>query len=211
MPNIPGPVTADDLDDVVLSAVVALDSRTDRNWRTPAAGLDWDCWETVEHVADDLFAYAAQISPRRPPLTGYAPIDCRRPRPGAPLSTIFGDPEAGPAGLVQVLDSCGGLLSAVVRTAAPTVRAYHAYGISDPAGFAAMGIVETLVHLQDLAPVLEFDWVPAEDVCDRVRYRLFPAAPTDTEPWPTLLWATGRGELPGRPHLEKWRWSSEPR
>jgi len=196
---------------VVAEAVLALSSRVDRDWRVGASGLTWDCWETVEHVADDLFAYALQLAPKRAPLTGYLPVVCRAPRPGAPLSTIFGEPDAGPAGLVQVLDGCGGLLSSLVRTAAPTVRAYHPYGVSDPAGFAAMGIVEVLVHLHDLAPALEFDWAPTDEICDRVLHRLFPHAPTDTERWPTLLWATGRTELPPRPRLESWRWRGEPR
>jgi hypothetical protein len=211
MDRTPGPVTADDLEAVVAAAVLALQSRTDRDWRVPASGLEWDCWETVEHVADDLFAYAAQLSAKRPPLTRYLPIVCRAPRPGAPLSTVFGDPDAGTAGLVEVLDACGGLLSAVVRTAAPTVRAFHVSGVSDPPGFAAMGIVEVLVHLSDLAPVLEFDWAPDDQICDRVLYRLFPQAPTGTERWPTLLWATGRSDLPGRPRPRTWRWQGEPR
>lgn len=210
MQKSPGPVTAEDVDGVVAEAVRALGTRTDRDWRVPAAGLDWDCWETVEHVADDLFAYAAQLSARRPPLTGYVPIGYRA-RPGGPLLTVFGEPDAGTEGLVQVLDACGGLLSSLVRTAPPSVRAYHVYGVSDPPGFAAMGIVEVLVHLQDLAPVLEFDWVPDDAVCARVLHRLFPTAPTGTERWPTLLWATGRAELPGHPRLPKWRWAGEPR
>ena len=215
MPTPTAPVTADDLDDVVAAAVAALESRVDRDWTIPASGLDWTCWETVEHVADDLFAYAAQLSPKRPPLTGYLPIDCRRPHPGAPLSTIFADPRSGPAGLVQVLDSCGGLLSAVVRTAAPSARAFHVYGVSDPEGFAAMGIVETVVHGHDLATALEFDWEPDRELCARVLHRLFPevatALPADPDSWALLLWATGRGELPGRSRRGQWRWSGEPR
>jgi hypothetical protein len=204
-------VTAEDVDDVVASAVSVLDSRTNRDWHVPAAGLDWDCWETIEHVADDLFAYAVQLAPKRPALAGEVPIEFRALRPGGPRSTVFGDPKAGAEGLVHILDACGGLLSSLVRTAAPTVRAHHVYGVSDPEGFAAMGIVEVLVHVHDLAPALEFDWVPAEDICARVLHRLFPEAPTDTERWATLLWATGRDELPGRPRLERWRWQGEPR
>lgn len=38
--------------------------------------------------------------------------------------------------------------------------------------------------------------------------RLFPLAPTDQEAWPTMLWATGRGDLPGRDRLGEWRWDS---
>jgi hypothetical protein len=207
----PGPVTADDVDEVVAEAVLALGRRLDRDWHVRAADLDWDCWETVEHVADDLFAYAAQITAKRAPLTGYLPIVAEQKRPGGPRSTIFARPDAGNAGLVSILDSCGGLLSAAVRSAPATVRAYHPDGVSDPEGFAAMGVVEVVVHLYDLAQPLELDWKVGDDLADRVLHRLFPAAPTDTERWPTLLWAAGRGELPGRPRLESWRWYGEPR
>ena len=91
------PVTAADVRAAVHLAADTLATVVERDWRVPAGDLDWDCWETVEHVADDLFAYAAQLSAKRAPMTGYLPIDCRRSRPGGPLSTIFGEPEAGPA------------------------------------------------------------------------------------------------------------------
>jgi hypothetical protein len=211
MRDEPGPVTADDVDEVLAAAVRGLGSRLDRDWRVAAGELDWDCWETVEHVADDLFAYAAQLTAKSPPLTAYLPIEFRQRRPGAPDSTILADPKAGTAGLVKILDACGGLLSSVVRTTAPTVRAYHPYGISDAEGFAAMGLVEMLVHLADVASVLEFEWAPAEDLCARVLFRLFPEAPTSTERWATLLWATGRGAMPGHPRLDDWRWHGQPR
>ncbi|PRW63751.1 hypothetical protein CEP50_09080 [Actinopolyspora mortivallis] len=42
-------------------------------------------------------------------------------------------------------------------------------------------------------------------------YRLFPDAPGTTEPWRTLLWATGRADLPGHPRRDTWRWDDTPR
>ncbi|PAK27659.1 hypothetical protein CJD44_03200 [Streptomyces sp. alain-838] len=41
--------------------------------------------------------------------------------------------------------------------------------------------------------------------------RLFPEAPGGADPWLTLLWATGRAELPGHPRLTTWRSDSTPR
>jgi hypothetical protein len=109
------------------------------------------------------------------------------------------------------LEATGALLVAMVRTTPTTVRAHHGYGASDPEGFAAMGIVETLVHTHDLAAGLGLVWDPPADLCSRVLARLFPDAPSTTEPWPTLLWATGRGDLPDRPRLTTWRWYGAPR
>lgn len=204
-------VTADDLDRAVWLAVQLLERAPADAWNNKAGALEWDCWETVEHLSDDLFVYATQLGPRKPPLTSEVPFTWESRRPGGPGSTLFADRAAGPSGLLQVLEASCALLVAMVRTTSPDARAYHAYGVSDPEGFAAMGIVETLVHTHDLAEGLGLAWTPPAELCARVLVRLFPQAPTDTDPWLTLLWATGRGELPGRPRLSTWRWDGTPR
>ena len=38
------------------------------DWDRPASGLTWTVRSTVEHVADDLFAYAGQIATATPEL-----------------------------------------------------------------------------------------------------------------------------------------------
>lgn len=207
----PGPVTADDLDRTVQLALATLREAPPTAWDSKAGTLEWDCWETVEHLADDLFAYAAQLGPRRPPMEGEVPFVWEPRRPGGPSNAIHADRAAGPAGLLQVLEASGAMLIAMVRTAPPATRAYHGFGISDPEGFAAMGVVETLVHTYDLAAGLGLEWSPPADVCARVLHRLFPDAPYGDDPWLTLLWATGRGELPGQVRRTSWRWYGEPR
>lgn len=179
-------------------------------WDAKAGSLEWTCWETVEHLADDLFAYAAQLGPRNPPSDTEVPFVWSRSKPGGPANVIFADRAAGPAGLLQVLEACGTLLTAVVRTTSPAVRSHHVFGLADPEGFAAMGVVETLVHLHDVTEGLGLDWEPDADLCGRVLTRLFPDAPTGTPRWPTLLWATGRAELPGHHRLTSWRWYGAP-
>ncbi len=204
------PVSAEDVDLAVDLAVSLLRRAETDAWDYRAGALKWTCWETVEHIADDLFAYAAQMGPRRPPLEGHVPFVCEPRRSGGPASTIFAEREAGPEGLIQVLEASAALLSAMVRTVPPETRAHHGFGIADPEGFAAMGVVEVVVHMHDLAEGLGFEWEPPADLCARVLARLFPEAPTDTEPWPTLLWATGRGTLPGLARLSEWRWHATP-
>ncbi|MFM9372293.1 hypothetical protein [Streptomyces sp. Da 82-17] len=205
------PVTADDLDLAVQSAVAVLRTAPGDAWRGRAGSLEWDCWETVEHLADDLFAYAVQLGPRKPPSAGEVPFVWESRRPGGPANAVHADRTAGPDGLLQVLEASGALLVAMVRTTPPDTRAYHVFGTSDPEGFAAMGIVETLVHTHDLAEGLGLPWAPPADLCARTLARLFPDAPADTAPWPTLLWATGRTELPGHPRRTSWRWDGRPR
>lgn len=203
-------MAADDLQHAVRLALTTLRGAsagtTAAEWERPAGTLTWSCWETAEHLADDLFAYAAQIGPEAPPLDKEVPFRWERRREGGPANVTYADPAGGVTGLLRVLESCGAMLAALVRTAPADRRAYHCFGISDAAGFAAMGIVEVLVHTHDIARGLGVPWNPPAGLCDRVLARLFPDAPTDTERWPTLLWATGRGGLPGRERLTSWRW-----
>jgi hypothetical protein len=98
-----------------------------------------------------------------------------------------------------------------VTTAPPGTRAWHPMGVGDPEGFAAMGVVEVLVHMRDVAAGLGFGWTPPEELCGRILYRLFPDSPAGTPRWETLLWATGRGEVAGQERLGEWRWHAAPR
>ncbi len=206
-----GPVAADDLDLAVRLAVAVLREARPSDWAGRAGSLEWDCWETVEHLSDDLFAYAVQLGPARPPMDGEVPFVWRSLRPGGPANAVHADRAAGPAGLLQVLEACGALLVAMVRTTPPQVRAHHVFGAADPEGFAAMGTVETLVHTHDLTRGLGLDWDPPAGICARVLDRLFPDVPRDVAaPWPALLWATGRNALPGHPRRTAWRWYGAP-
>ncbi|QKW06427.1 hypothetical protein HUT18_08430 [Streptomyces sp. NA04227] len=200
------PVTADDVDLAVGLAVTTLRTApaAPEVWEAMAGTLEWTCWETVEHICDDLFFYAAQIGTGS--QDGHVPFRWENDRPGDPANLVRADRAAGTTGLLRVLEASAVMLSAVVRTTPSTARGHHAYGLSDPEGFAAMGVVETLVHLHDLAEALSLTWTAPPDLCRRVLDRLFPQAPADGDPWATLLWATGRGELAGRERLEDWRW-----
>jgi hypothetical protein len=203
------PVTAADVTLAVRQAVSALACAPAEAWARQAGSLQWDCWETVEHIADVLFAYATQLTPATPE-GGYVPIAMTSTRPGGAESAIHVDRANGTAGLLQALEACGALLAAMVTTAPPGTRAWHPHGTSDPEGFAAMGVTEILVHGHDAAQGLGVPWDPPADLCGRVLSRLFPGAPADAPAWAALLWATSRGDLPGRPRLGDWRWYSEP-
>jgi hypothetical protein len=210
-PEQPSPVTPDDLDEAVRLAVEVLKGVPEPAWDDKAGSLEWTCWETVEHMSDDLFAYAVQLGLRTPPLDVYVPFTLESRRPGGPKNSVHADRTAGPTGLLQVLETSGALLVAMTRTTPPDRRGHHVFGASDPEGFAAMGLVEVLVHTHDLADGLGLGWAPPAGMCSRVLARLFPDAPQTTDPWTTLLWATGRADLPGRPRLTRWRWYGEPR
>jgi hypothetical protein len=205
-------MNADDVRRAVALAVDTLTAATDRDWTaTTAGGLDWSCWETVEHMSDDLFTYAAQLGPSKPSVTTHVPFGWRQSRPGAPYLTVFVEPAEGPAALLEVLETCGAMLAALVEVVPPDRMSFHNYGPSNPSGFAAMGVVEVLAHLHDVTTGLGLEWVPPADLCAGALARLFPEAPAGFEPWPTLLWCTGRADLPGHPAPTSWKWDGSPR
>jgi hypothetical protein len=204
------PVTADDVANAVRLAVETLADAPVDGWERPAGSLTWTCWETAEHIGDTLFYYAAQIGRRPPPESGAVPFAWASKRAEGPAGSLFADRDHGPAGLLQVVDACGALLTSIVRTTPSNARAHHVYGRADPEGFAAMGVVEVLAHTHDIATGFDLPWHPSAVLCEQILARLFPDVTPSADAWQTLLWATGRGELADRPLRTEWRWRSAP-
>ena len=111
--------------------------------------------------------------------------------------------------MLTVVRACAGLLAAAVDAAPPDARAWH-WGPCDPAGFAAMGVAETLLHTHDITLGLAVPWQPPQRLSALVLRRLFPDAPAGAAP-EVLLWMTGRGELPGRARRTSWSWRGRSR
>lgn len=185
---------ADAIDRATALSVSAMAKADDKDWSVRAGDVEWDCRETVIHIASDFVGYATQLT--APRTHGYAPYDL----------VLVGTP--GPLGLREVLRATGGVLSAVVRTTEPSTLSWHPYGMAGPADFAAMGIVELLVHTEDLSRGLGFPWEPPAELCTRVLAHLFLDAPSGYEPWTTLLWATGRISLGDRQRQHIWQWKN---
>jgi GNAT superfamily N-acetyltransferase len=189
---------AHDIDEAVRVTASALRAVADRDWSVAAAGLEWSCHDTAVHLAGDFAGYAAQLTGGATD-GGYVPF------------AIVPQEGTTPEGLVRVVEALGGLLSAAVCRAPSDVRAWHPYGAAGGDGFAAMGVVEALVHTRDILGALGVDdWQAPGRLCARALERLFPQAPHGNDPWRTLLWATGRGDLVGLPRLGAWRWYAEP-
>ncbi|MFJ7272065.1 GNAT family N-acetyltransferase [Streptomyces sp. NPDC099050] len=193
------PATGADAERAVSIATDALRAVVHRDWSTPAAGLDWSCYDTAVHVAEDLVSYSAQLAVRA--TDTWVPLEVRA------------DEGTTPVGVLDMITASGRFLSAVVPLAGPEVRAWHPAGMAGADGFAAMGVIETLLHTHDVLGGLGVhDWRPGPELPALVLDRLFPHLPHgDAEdPWRTLLWATGRGELPGRARQTVWRWYFHP-
>ncbi|WP_320778138.1 GNAT family N-acetyltransferase [Streptomyces sp. CRN 30] len=185
----------DQVQAAVAGAVAALRTATDQDWSaTRAGGLDWNVRETAAHVAGCLVAYAGQLAVRA--TDSYVPFDH-----GLEEGT---DND----GTLRVVEAMGALLAAAVRAAPRDARGYHPYPhrSADREGFAAMGITEAVLHTYDMAGGLGVAYAPSAGICSYVLTRIFPHVRPGADPWETLLWATGRGDLPGRPRVTAWKW-----
>ncbi|MEU5363258.1 GNAT family N-acetyltransferase [Streptomyces sp. NPDC005925] len=186
---------ADQVDEAVASSVALLRRATEQDWAAVRAGrLEWDCRRTVIHVADDLIAYAANLAGRA--QSAYVPFE------------LTPDEGTDNAGLLGVVEATGALLAAAVRTAPRSARAFHPYPFrsANREGFAAMGVAEVLLHTHDMARGLGLAHEPPAGLSRFVLERIFPHVRPDADPWQTLLWATGRADLPGREPVTEWRW-----
>jgi RimJ/RimL family protein N-acetyltransferase len=183
------------VDEAVASAVQALRTVAERDWEgVRAAGLEWSCRETAVHIAGCLLRYAGQLAGR---ADGYR----------LPFALNMED-GTGNEDILRVVEAMGGLLAATVRATPREVRAYHPFPFhsADRDGFAAMAVTEVLLHTYDITRALGVAFEPPAELCTYALTRIFPAVRPAADPWRTLLWATGRGELPGRAPVTEWRW-----
>jgi hypothetical protein len=189
-------VTADDLTAATVHVVKVLGTAADQDWSAAVGTGDLDAGATAEHLADTLMAYGAQLVARPPGR--YVKFD-------AHATT-----DATPVDLLEFVVASAGLLAAAVRGATSTVRAWHPWGMADPAGFAGMGCVEVLVHGSDIATGLGLTLNPPRALCRRVVARMFPDVTGVEDDWAALLWATNRISLPDRESRDGWRWHGAP-
>ncbi|WP_203907595.1 maleylpyruvate isomerase N-terminal domain-containing protein [Rhizocola hellebori] len=178
----------DDVEQAVAEMMRILTPHESADWGRRAGTLEWSCWTTAAHVAHDLLAYAGQLAAR--PDHAYLPCD------------LVARESASPRDVLRTVAGCGRLLSTMLAASAPTTRAWH-WGPTDPSGFAALGVNETLMHTHDITQGLGIGWSPPDWLCRAVLARLFPGAPAG-DPVEVLLWSTGRGDLPGHPRVTSW-------
>lgn len=191
--DFPGP------DDVRVAARLSCETLlplVDRDWAAPACELEWSARETLEHAAGTQLFYAVHLANR-------ASDRLVVPRTLEPSLSI--------EDLLSILESRAVVLAEVVKAAPPEARGFHRSGAADPAGFAAMGSSEVLIHTDDIARGFGASFSPPEGLCRRIINRLFPWSPADVDAWSALRWANGRIALPEHERLgPDWPWHSTP-
>jgi hypothetical protein len=189
-------IRPEDVRQAGLISVAALSPARDMNWQKNAAGLEWSCRFTLDHIVGAVTAYAGDLAVRRPEEVEVL-------RKGTTDQSINE--------LLQLVEVGSAVLSDVCAATPDDVRGFHPAGSPDWSGFAAMGCTEMLIHTDDIcwAFQIEFNVDPA--LSRRVLDRLFPWAPKEGNPWQILRWATGRGYLEGYESPgPNWGWHCAP-
>jgi hypothetical protein len=180
--------------DAVRSAVGAVRELLDRvpDGRADVPVMQRSVTAVAQHLAGCLAWYAQDLV-AGPEETSSA--DLVR-RPVASLSLVS-----------RSMGAWGEVLARTVDGASPDERGWHPHGVADPAGFAAIGCAEALIHGTDVADALGLGWSPPEDLAAAVLARLFPDVTDMPDPLTGLLWATGRVDLPPRDERASWTYA----
>lgn len=166
-----------------------------RDWSRDIPGLDFTVASVVAHAAAGPLWYSVDLT--NGPADDAA-FDLRVPA------------DAEPAALLASLRTAAALCAMTVDHLPDSARGYHPAGRADPSGFAGMACDEILVHTYDAGTGLGEEFTPGPELAGRVLARLFPWRQPDPGPWPALLSANGRIDLPGVPRERFWCWYCAP-
>src|SRR4051794_23069661 len=183
-----------DLRTALDACLATIEPLTDRDWNVPVPDQTWTAADVAEHIAIGNLWYAVDLAAGG----------------GDTPAKLAMKPEATPRDVVTAIRTTTSMLADLVDRAPPERRGYHPFGMADPAGFAAMGCDEVLVHTCDIASAFGVTFVADNELAGRVLARLFPEVPPDPNPWLALLWANGRLALPERPIRRSWQWKGSP-
>jgi hypothetical protein len=163
-------------------------SGVELDWSLPAGTLEWSCFKTAGHTVDCVFSYAFFLASRR---------QDRYPA----FTELHALPGSTPTDLLYGLRGACTMLSSVITTAAPDVRAIIRYApdpqTGAPPDFAARGAHELILHAHDVCTGLGIAFDPPRDLCQRLwdhtrDWPINPGAVATDDPWSDLLARSGR-------------------
>jgi hypothetical protein len=176
---------ADELRDVSDSALRALEGVSHRDWSRPAFGLEWSCWQTVDHVIDCLFSYAFQVAARAP--SGFLPFNELHAQPGATPDDLL-------LGLRGILTALQAVLDAAPRG---TTASDGVFALAPP-DWRARSAHELALHVYDVVSAFDVDFSLSDALsrslieCDTLWMLDHELARAATDPWSGLLAGSGR-------------------
>ena len=176
---------ADELRDVSDSALRALEGVSDQDWSRPALGLEWTCWQTVDHVVDCVFSYAFQVAAQAP--SGFLPFQELHAQPGATPDDLL-------MGLRGILTALQAVLDAAPRG---TTASDGVFALSLP-DWRARSAYELALHTYDVVSAFGMDFSLSDELtrslidCDTLWMLDHDIARAAADPWSGLLAGSGR-------------------
>jgi uncharacterized protein (TIGR03083 family) len=189
-------VTGDDVRAAAELCRQALEPALGADWSAPVPNLDFTVAGVVGHASQATLWYS---------------VDMWSGPENASFEVKIAD-DTGNRRLLASLLGGAQVLAAALDAAPPSLRGFHPFGSPDPAGFAAMGCDELLVHGRDAASGLGREFGEDAGLASSILARLFPwhSLEAGDDPWQVLLWANGRVSLPGRADQRRWGWHCAP-
>ena len=174
--------------DLSAQALQALDALSQDDWTAQALGLEWTCWQTVDHVIDGLFSYAFQMAARAP--SGFLPFN-----------ELHAQSSATPDDLVMGLRGVLTMLSDVLNAAREDDTASDGVCALTPSDWRARAAYELSLHTYDVASALGADFrLPdalSQSVLDCHQLWMIDQdrARAASNPWSGLLAGSGRRQF----------------
>jgi hypothetical protein len=176
---------SDQLRDVSDKALRSLEVISDRDWSRPALGLEWTCWQTVDHVTDCLFSYAFQVAARAP--SGFLPFN-----------ELHAQPVATPDDLLMGLRGILVALEAVFDAAPRGTTASDGVFVLAVPDWRARAAYELALHTYDVVSAFDMDFSLSDELarslleCDTLWMMDHEIARAAAHPWTGLLAGSGR-------------------
>ena len=176
---------ADELRDVSDSALRSLEGVSDQDWSRPALGLEWTCWQTVDHMIDCLFSYTFQLAAQAP--SGFLPFNELHAQSGATPEDLL----LGLRGLLAALQS-------VLDAAPEGATASDGVFALAPSDWRARAAYELALHTYDVVAAFDVDFSLPDELtrsileCDTLWMMDHEVAGAATDPWCGLLAGSGR-------------------
>lgn len=177
-------MTPDEFADALDLALAALARLVDGDWSLPAASLEWDCRQTLDHTIDCVFSYALQIAARAPDRY-------------LPFTELHALPEAEPVDLLTGLRAVGSIFLTIARAAPADAFASDGFLRLNRDDWCARAAYEVLLHTHDVACGMGGAFNAPPNLCalilESTTLWMFDRTAVDgADPWTDLLRGSGR-------------------
>jgi hypothetical protein len=178
-------MTPDEFGQILDASLDSLAGVVNDDWTMPANGLEWSCWQTVDHMIDCVFSYTLQLASAA--QAGFLPV-----------SELHAKPDAAPEDLIAALRGVGTSFLAVAKYVPSQTVASDGVILLTVSDWCARASYEVALHGYDVAVGLRASLEIPADACRSILgseglWMLDRSEAESTpDPWAALLSGSGR-------------------